>query len=391
MWHWGMAWYWVIRCGYPAKHMKVVGVTGTDGKTTTCTLIYEILKAGKKPVGMITTVAVKWTGKDGSEKTGGKGLHTTNPGPEVLQPVLLAMKDDGVEYVVLEVTSHGLDQHRVSGCNFYVAVLTNITHEHLDYHGSMEEYRKAKLRLFLFPSIQYAVLNKDEENYRWIEARLSSGGLTRKIYGTTAIKQISSALAGDYNKCNIAAAETVARIFKVQERQILKVIENFPGVPGRREEVKAGQNFRVIVDFAHTPNALHKILSQTKRELAAGNRLTVVFGCPGERDKSKRPLMGKAAAVWADRVIITADDPRWEDMGEIYTMATSEMTDDEKQKTERIDSRPEAIKQALAEARDGDIVVLAGKGHEKSLAVRGVEIPWSDVEEAKKYIMEAHA
>ena len=214
MWHWGMAWYWVIRCGYPAKHLKVVGVTGTDGKTTTCTLIYEILKAGKKPVGMITTVAVKWTGKDGSEKTGGKGLHTTNPGPEELQPVLAAMKDDGVEYVVLEVTSHGLDQHRVSGCNFYVAVLTNITHEHLDYHGSMEEYRKAKLRLFLFPSIQYAVLNKDEENYRWIEARLSSGGLTRKIYGTTAIKQISSALAGDYNKCNIAAAETVARIFR---------------------------------------------------------------------------------------------------------------------------------------------------------------------------------
>lgn len=388
--HWVLAWYWVLRCGYPAKGMKVIGVTGTDGKTTTCTLIYEILKLAKKPVGMITTVAVKWVKENGSEITEEKGLHTTNPGPEELQPVLARMKDDGVKYVVLEVTSHGLDQHRVAGCNFYVAVLTNITHEHLDYHGSMEEYRKSKLKLFEFPSVQYAVLNQDDESFGYFQTKLSRL-LQQVMYTKSKIKNISQALAGDYNRYNIAAAQAVASVFKIQETTIKRVIENFPGVPGRREDIKAGQNFRVIVDFAHTPNALDKILSQAKLELPEGKRLTVVFGCPGERDKSKRPLMGKAAVTWADRVIITADDPRWEDMGEIYAMATSGMTDEEKAKTERIDDRTEAVRKAIAGAGEGDIVVLAGKGHERSLAVRGVEIPWSDAGEARKDIMEGHA
>lgn len=369
--------------------MKVIGVTGTDGKTTTCTLIYEILKLAKKPVGMITTVAVKWVKENGSEITEEKGLHTTNPGPEELQPVLARMRDDGVKYVVLEVTSHGLDQHRVAGCNFYVAVLTNITHEHLDYHGNMEEYRNSKLKLFQFSSVRHAVLNQNDESFGFFQTRLP-GFVQQSAYTKSKIENVSPSLAGDYNRYNIAAAQAVASVFKIQEATVKKVVESFPGVPGRREEVKAGQNFRVIVDFAHTPNALDKILSQVKLELPEGKRLTAVFGCPGERDKSKRPLMGKAAVTRADRVIITSDDPRWEDMGEIFAMATSGMTNEEKAKTERIDDRDEAIRKAIEGAGEGDIIVLAGKGHEKSLAVQGVEIPWSDAEEATKDIMEGH-
>jgi UDP-N-acetylmuramoyl-L-alanyl-D-glutamate--2,6-diaminopimelate ligase len=372
IYHWLVSVAMVVKYRYPAGKLKVIGITGTDGKTTTCTLVYEILrKAGGniKPA-LLSTVSAK-IGDEEIET----GLHTTNPDARLMQPLLARMVAEGVTHLVLEVTAHGLDQYRVWGCNFNIGVLTNVTHEHLNDFVDMGRYRKAKSKLF--QKTRYAVLNKDDDAFNWFRSR-SRGKIIP--YGKSDIKDISPALAGDYNRYNIAAAVEVARILKIQDSVVKRVVKDFAGVPGRREEVKTGQNFRVIVDFAHTPNGLDKILSQVKKELSGKGKMTVVFGCPGERDKSKRPLMGKAAAIWADRVIITADDPRWEDMGEIYDMAISGMTDEEKRKAERVDDRLEAIKKAVSVAGEGDIVVLAGKGHEKSLAIKGKEIPWSDVE-----------
>ena len=360
---------WVLRCGYPAKGMTVIGVTGTDGKTTTCTLIYEILKAAGIKVGLVTTVGAYI----GDEETD-TGLHVTNPGPELLQPLLKRMKEAGITHVVLEVTSHGLDQNRVVGCNFKIGILTNITHEHLDYHKSMEAYREVKARLF--HSTQYSVLNKDDDSYEYIKSKCGGQVIS---YEKTKLVEISPALGGDHNKYNIAAAVEVAKIFEVDNRVVSKVIRDFKGVKGRREEIEEGQNFRVIVDFAHTPNALEQTLKSLKAEKTQKTqRLIAVFGCPGKRDKSKRPLMGQAAIKYADRVIVTADDPRNEDLGEIFKQINVD--------AERIDDRREAIKSALKEAKAGDIVLLAGKGHEKSLAVGDKEIPWSDQETAKEIL-----
>ncbi len=370
LWHLMHAWYWVIRCGYPAKDLYVIGVTGTDGKTTTTTLIYEILKAAGFKVGYLTTV-------------NSHGLHTTNPGPEELQPMLAEMKNSGITHVVLEVTSHGLDQNRVVGCNFKIGVLTNITHEHLDYHGTMEKYIAAKLKLFkkvkyaVLPSFQFSVFN----------SQLNTNVQSVK-YDKTAIKNVSPALEGDYNKYNIGAAAAVADILKIDKSLSHKVIRSFSGVEGRRQEVDVGQKFRVIVDFAHTPNALEQVLKSFR---SSRGRLIVVFGCTGERDKAKRPMMGQVAVELADEVIITSDDTRSENQDTIYNQIVSGIKYQElsMRKIHKINDRRTAIEEAIKMAKPNDTVLLAGKGHEKSILIGKTEVPWSDVEEAKRAILPA--
>lgn len=376
--HGMVGWFWVFKCGYPAKSLKVIGVTGTDGKTTTTTLIYEMLKAAGIKVGVVTTVAAKI----GNEEID-TGLHVTNPGPELLQPMLLKMKQAGMTHVVLEVTSHGLDQNRVVGCNFWIGVMTNISHEHLDYHQTMQNYVEAKAKLF--SRTKYAILNKDDKFFNFFKNK-AAGQIVD--YGRTNISEVSLALLGDYNKYNIAAAEVAAKICGVEDKIIFQVVKGFVGIKGRREEIKMGQKFRVIVDFAHTPNAIENIAEQLKKELPKGKTLTIVFGCPGKRDESKRTLMGQAAVKYADKVIITADDPRNDDMGRIFSMATADLSQLQMQKVVRIDDRKKALEEALAAAKMGDMVLLAGKGHEKSLAVGNEEISWSDQEEAKRILRE---
>jgi UDP-N-acetylmuramoyl-L-alanyl-D-glutamate--2,6-diaminopimelate ligase len=364
-------WYWVAKCGWPARKLTVIGVTGTDGKTTTCNLIYEMLKAGGIKAGLVSTVSAR-IGDEELET----GLHVTNPGPELLQPLLAKMRRRGITHAVLEVTSHGLDQNRVAGCNFAVGVLTNVTHEHLDYHRTMDRYRAAKAKLFR--NVKWAVLNKDEPSVEYFKR---AAGRARIIeYGMAGVKKVSPVLLGDYNQYNLGAAMAVGKLMGVSEETMKNVAANFAGVPGRREEIFEGQRFRVIVDFAHTSHALESILKQLREELPKNRELTVIFGCPGERDKSKRPQMGWVAAKYADRVIVTADDPRWEKMGKIFDEVTAGV--EQREKVMREDDRRRAIEKAFAEAKIGDIVLLAGKGHEKSLAIEGKEIPWSDKNEA---------
>ncbi len=383
LWHFVYGWYWVIRCGYPAKHMKVVGVTGTDGKTTTTTIIYETLKAAGISVGMLSTVSAKYC-VNGDEHEIDTGLHTTNPGPEILQPILARMKALVVTHVILEVTSHGLDQSRVVGCNFLIGVLTNITHEHLDYHKTMERYVLAKQKLF--EMVRVAVLNKDESVFKQFSDVVTSRGGRVVAYGKLRGYKMADSLLGDYNLYNAAAALGVINEFGIERKIFESVIKSFTGVPGRREEVDMGQKYRVVVDFAHTPNALGQVLSQLKKELGTNGRLIAVFGATGERDKKKRPVMGKIAAKYGDLIVVTADDTRSERQTDIADQIMSDLTVSEKRKFVREDDRALAITHAISRAGVGDIVLLAGKGHEKSLLIGKVEKEWSDVEQAKKAI-----
>jgi UDP-N-acetylmuramoyl-L-alanyl-D-glutamate--2,6-diaminopimelate ligase len=355
---------------WPARKLYVIGVTGTDGKTTTCTLIYEILKKAGIRAGLLTTVGAKIGNEDIDT-----GFHTTNPGPELLQPLLQRAVKNGITHMVLEVTSHGLDQNRVVGCNFKIGVLTNVTHEHLDYHRTLENYRRAKLKLF--NNVEYAVLNEDEENFEFYKSHITDAKIYK--YKKTKLQNISPFLAGDYNRYNIGAAEMVAKILGV-ETFVPLAVQNFSGVPGRREEVKAGQNFRLFVDFAHTPNALEQVLIQLRKETR--NKIILVFGCTGERDKTKRPMMGEIAERLADIVIVTSDDTRSENQDEIARQIMSGM----KKKPIKENDRRKAIEMAVKAAKPGDIVLLAGKGHEKSILIGEKESPWSDTEEAERAI-----
>jgi UDP-N-acetylmuramoyl-L-alanyl-D-glutamate--2,6-diaminopimelate ligase len=370
--------FWTYRCGYPAKKLFVIGVTGTDGKTTTCTLIYEILKAAGIKAGLLTTVSAVIGGEEIET-----GLHTTNPDPSLLQPILKKAVGQGATHMILEVTSHGLDQNRVWGCNFQIGVLTNITHEHLDYHGSFKKYREAKAKLML--TTQYSILNKDDSSYEWFKNRCKGKVIP---YGGTRLKEISPALAGDYNKHNIAAAEAVCRILGIKQDVVARVIKEFRGVPGRREEVNLGQKFKVYVDFAHTPNALEAVLTQLKKELSKGKKLILVSGATGERDKEKRPMMGEIAARLADIMIITSDDTRSENQDEIAAQIFSgipktQLKDD---KVFKENDRKKAIEMAIKMAKAGDIILLAGKGHEKTILLGKTEYPWSDAEVVRKLL-----
>lgn len=368
--HWLESVWHVVKQGYPARKLYVIGVTGTDGKTTTCHLIYEILKAAGKKVALVSTVA----GYIGDKEID-TGFHVTTPDAKFLQPFVRRAADAGMEYLILEATSHGLDQHRVLGCNFKIGVITNITHEHLDYHQTFAKYREAKAKLI--SNVQCSMLNADDPSFGYLKAE--AGGRVVP-FGRTKIRILNPALAGEYNQYNVGAAEAVAKILRI-ERVVPLVVRSFSGVPGRMEEVKLGQKFIAIVDFAHTPNALEQLLIQLRKELPQGKRLILVFGCAGLRDKLKRPMMGRIAKRLAEVVIITAEDPRTESLNEIYDQITGG-----KAGFIRQDDRQEAIDTAVGQAKPGDIVVVTGKGHEKSICFGTVEHLWSDREAMKKAI-----
>lgn len=399
--HIAAAWY-----GRPSRQMQVIGVTGTDGKTTTSTLIHAALTAAGRRVALITTVQAQFGGEAWDT-----GLHTTTPDAPDLQRLLRAVRDRGAEAVVLEVTSHGLAQRRVDGTDFDVAVLTNVTSEHLDYHGTWEEYRAAKGRLFQLlshsarkPGVpKVAVLNRDEPSYAYLrafaadahcsygfspEAEVRARDVVTDRKGVRFVAEtpwgeveIRSPLPGRFNVYNLlgALAATLAQGLSPEEAR--RGLEAVQGVPGRMERVNLGQPFDVVIDFAHTPNALERAL-ETVRALIQG-RVIVVFGCAGLRDREKRPRMGAVATRLADLVILTAEDPRTENLEAILeAIATGcrEAGGREGETFWRVPDRAEAIQRAMGLAQPGDLVLIAGKGHERSMCFDTVEVPWSDHE-----------
>lgn len=380
--------------GNPGSDLEIIGVTGTDGKTTTSTLIYHILKTARKKVALISTVDAKVGRK--SIKT---GFHVTSPNPFALQALLRRMRSQKIRYVVLEVTSHGLDQFRIYPLHPKIAVLTNVTHEHLDYHGTFENYLNSKLKLF--KKAEHAVVNKDIAIFKEINAKLQN--VLFSTYSLIADSQIKPEkieylsdktifklggitytlpLTGEYNLYNALAAISVALLLDIDTSDIKRAFVSFKGVKGRLEEVENDRGFHTYVDFAHTPNALENVLQNLKSKLQKGEKLIAVFGAAGLRDASKRPLMGKVAGLYADKIVLTSEDPRFEDPKEIVKQIMSDMTKKQKSKVTVEIDRTRAIDIAVNQlASPGDWVVTCGKGHEESMNMDGLaESPWSDHE-----------
>jgi UDP-N-acetylmuramoyl-L-alanyl-D-glutamate--2,6-diaminopimelate ligase len=390
--------------GFPARKLRVIGVTGTDGKTTSCNLLHSILAAAGRRAGLVTTVNAVI-----GEREIDTGLHTTTPDSPDLQRYLAEMVEAGMEYAVLEATSHGLEQHRATACDFDVAVVTNVTHEHLDIHGSLEAYQRAKALLFHHltdgyrkPAIpKVAVLNADDDSYRYLRSipadqqwtygvRAEADVVAKDVRRTpeeTHFRVVSPAgdfelrtvLPGIYNVSNILAATTAALTLRLPVDAIQEGVWAVKGIIGRMERVEEGQDFLAIVDFAHTPHALERAL-ETARTLTE-ERVIAVFGCAGERDREKRAWMGEISGRLADITIMTAEDPRRESLAAILDQMArgAEKAGAVEGRTYfRVPDRAEAIQVAVDLARPGDVVIACGKGHEQSMCYGTEETPWSE-------------
>lgn len=368
----------------PSAKLKVIGVTGTDGKTTTTNLIYQILKTAGKKVGLVSTISAQI-----GETSLDTGFHVTNPDSLKLQEYLYEMVNSGCEYAVLEVTSHGIKQKRTLGVVFETAVLTNITHEHLDYHKTFGDYRDTKLQLFKLA--KNCVLNEDDESYEYFKSQLVDKNI--KSYSLKKHQFLSDlsgiklddysipTLFGEYNASNILASIEVANIYEIPEADVKKALATFPQLPGRLEKIENDKGINIFVDFAHTPNSLKKVLTFLKSHTKG--KLIAVYGCASERDEAKRKLMPEVSLKLADVSVFTAEDPRSEDINLILDQMgqnAESFGGIENKNFVKIAERGEAIYKAIAIAKPGDTVVICGKGHEKSMAYNGVEYPWSDQE-----------
>jgi UDP-N-acetylmuramoyl-L-alanyl-D-glutamate--2,6-diaminopimelate ligase len=394
--------------------LTLVGVTGTDGKTTTVSLIHAILQAAGASVGMVSTVrAVIPSGESGrqGEIEVGTGLHTTTPDPPEIQRHLSQMVEGGATHAVLEVTSHGLAQHRVAGCDFDVAVVTNVTHEHLDYHGSVAAYRQAKSRLFAGlkdsyrkPGISKAsVLNRDDDSFRYLrplpaerhvvyavdrdgdvtaeEIELGPDWTRFKLCTAMGDVLVETALVGLYNVYNALAAAAAGLALGCPPDLIAVGLSSVRLVPGRMEVIDEGQDFLALVDFAHTPNALTQALKAARGMVSEEGRLIVVFGCAGLRDREKRRMMGRIAGQLADVVIVTAEDPRTESLEVIMADSAKAARDQGKRPGTDlllVPDRGAALQTACQLAGAGDVVIACGKGHEQSMCFGSTEYPWDD-------------
>ncbi len=403
---------------WPGRKLTVIGVTGTDGKTTTTNLIHHVLLAAGIKTGMISTVNAVI-----GDEVLDTGFHVTTPDAHDVQAYLARMVQAGLTHVVLETTSHGWAQYRVDACEFDIGVVTNITHEHMDEHGSYENYRAAKARLFSSLEItspksqgnpRLAVINRDDiKSFDFLnefikvnktsyglrpgatvhafDIQYSPAGIYFQAQGRDFQVSVESKLVGAYNVSNCLAALT-ATVYGlgIQPEIAARGIALLEGIPGRMERIDMGQNFTAIVDFAHTPNAL-KVSLEAAREMLAASfagmgsdnlqkpRVIAIFGSAGLRDKAKRRMMAETSAELADLTVLTAEDPRTESLdGILEEMAAGARGGREGETFWRIPDRGEAIRFALSLARPGDIVLSCGKGHEQSMCFGGHEHLWDD-------------
>ena len=381
--------------GNPAKHLKLIGITGTNGKTSTAHLIHAILKASGLKTALIGTVGHQYTNAQGNEKTLPASL--TTPDAFALHALFKQFTEDSVEYVTMETSSQGLALQRLAGLTFDTAVFTNFTQDHLDYHQTMEAYLDAKLMLFEQLSENgAAILNSDTPVAERIaqvclDARLLTYGLGKKsdLYAEdinfshnrlmfTAVTPngpipVKLRLLGEYNLYNALAAIAVGLRYNCPTAAIQEGLATTV-VPGRFELIDQGQDFAVIVDYAHTPDGLENVLTAAKR--VAERNLICVFGCGGDRDNGKRPKMGNISAQIADYSVITSDNPRTENPDKIIAQIVSNLPHDTKYVC--ISERRDAIHHAITSAKSGDVVVIAGKGHEDYQEINGKRFPFDD-------------
>ena len=391
---------------HPSRSLTCIGVTGTNGKTTTAFLIEAILRAAGLRYGLTGTLGAWFGGELRAE------LANTTPFADELQRWLAQCRDDGAQGAVMEVSSHALELHRVDDVEFDVAVLTNLTHDHLDFHGNFEAYRNAKRKLFLTAGEERskgpltAVLNLDDAEgaalanllpkrltfgidnpdatFSATDVDLQPGGSTFEVLALRPAP-LRVNLPGPFNVSNALGALAVACALDVDVEAMAEGLASVRELPGRMMALRAG-DATIYIDFAHTPDGLEKVLRASRA--ATRNRLVCVFGCGGDRDRGKRPLMGRVAQDLADHVIVTSDNPRHEDPDAIIADIVAGMRAGGAE-YEVIRDRTEAITQAIRRAQPGDVVLIAGKGHENYQLVGDERIPYSDLQVAQAAIREA--
>lgn len=399
--------------GYPARQLCTIGVTGTDGKTTTSNLISTIFDAAGKATGLMTTANFKLHGQEWENATRQSTLESLE-----VQQFLRRMLDAGATHAVIESTSHGLELQRVRGCEFDVGVVTNITHEHLDFHKTIENYRRAKARLFEMLDPQrdkglgcrpVAILNRDDASYEVLKPYCRVPILDYGIDSPAAVRavdlqlrasstrfrailpdseiEIETQLVGRFNVSNSLAAIATAYSQGIGPAVIARALASVTGVTGRMERIDERQPFTVIVDYAHTPDSLEKVLA-ILRPLTTG-KLMAVFGSAGERDVQKRPVMGRIAAQMTNFFVITDEDPREEEREKILDEIARGAEEAGKRRGHDflcIADRTEAIAQAFSQAQEGDTILLAGKGHEQSIIIGREKVPWDDRQVAREQL-----
>lgn len=391
------------RFGNPARGLRVIAVTGTNGKTTTVNYFNEILKEAGHTTAMFSTATIEV-----ADKARRNDLNATVPSTAAMQRFFLEAKRAKAEFVVMEFPSHALHQHKLAGVPVEMAIMTNLTQDHLDYHGTMEAYAAVKAKLFAMKP-RYIVLNRDDEWFDYYnkfsasgqkitygkheeaEARIEHVKLYRKGTEATVMidhqtkLELATALPGEFNAYNMTAAVSGAYLLGVKLRDIREGVANLESIPGRYERVENDKGYDIIVDYAHTPDGLEKLL-QSARAITK-NRIILVFGACGDRDKSKRPIMGEIAARLADRIMLTDEESYNENPDEIRQQIFQGIEKAKGEgKTTEIADREEAIAKALSVATKGDTVLITGLGHEVYRIVKGEKIPWNDSEVVNKLL-----
>lgn len=394
-----------LKSGMPARGMRVIAVTGTNGKTTTCCYINEVLKAGGYKTAMFTTAVIELAGQSRMNTS-----HRTVPLTGQLLAFFKQAKAAGVDFVVLEVTSQALHQHKVLGIPIEIAVMTNLTQDHLDYHKTMEQYAAAKARLFsayLHP--KFSVLNADDEWFDYFRKRsvgrvvaygqapqatvrvqhvqLTGQGSLWELAEHGAVLGLETKIPGAFNVQNATAAACVGKLLGLSPEQLQDGVRALQHVPGRMQSIEEGQPFTVLVDYAHTPDALQNVL-QAARDIAKG-KVRVVFGATGDRDPLKRPTMGKVAAEYADMTYLT-DDETYTENGDAIRAAVRAGLEDAKGPFTEIADRRAAIAQSFQDAQPGDVVVLAGIGHQDYRNMGGKPLPWDERTIARELLKDTH-
>lgn len=405
------AFFYNVLYGFPARKMKVIGITGTNGKTTTTFMVHRMLVDAGLKTGMMSTVAY---GVDDDIRM--QAYHMTNVPVPALMRRLKWMKQQGIEWLVLETTSHALAQNRVWGVPFSVAVMTNVTHEHLDYHGTFESYRDAKRKLFKLANqnkrgLRTGVVNTDDESARLFSSdvvnaigyglksghiraenvELTPAGSTYRAVADNETYNITCNIPGSFNVSNSLAAVAVGRALKLRKDQIEQGIAALEGVEGRMTRINEGQDFDVIVDFAHTPDSFEKLFKDLKPVVKG--KLIVLFGSAGRRDEAKRAVQGELAGKYADEVVVTEEDDRDIDGIEIMNeiAAGAEKAGKVREKDLfLVHDRTEAINFAVKRAEKGDTVLLLGKGHEKTIERANGENPWDEIATTKDAVAKAN-
>ena len=380
----------------PSAQLKLVGVTGTNGKTTVTSLLHRLFEKAGFAAGLLSTIAVKYLDKEID------ATHTT-PDPLQINAHLRAMVDAGVEFCFMEVSSHGIDQDRIQGLSFVGGVFTNLSHDHLDYHNTFAEYRNVKKRFFdALPKSAFALTNSDDKNGDFMLQNTAARKLTYGLKGYSDFKakileaqfsgmlliidqqEVWTSLLGAFNAYNLLAVYAVAKELGLSSIESLSIISELGNVKGRFQTYATSNGATVIVDYAHTPDALANVLSTIAEIRTKNETLTTVVGCGGNRDQAKRPLMAEVAAKHSDKVIFTADNPRDEDPENIIDEMEKGVRPEDYKKTLRISNRKSAIKAACMELQAGDVLLIAGKGHESYQEIKGERLPFDDYATVKE-------